>query len=124
MISFIQNLHIGNALRLFIDPPDGAIRWRILRKSVNAFSGPTDPSALVAYEGDEKIFTDTESLKNEQPAYYKPYWTADGATWIAGDVNFNTPTADYVDDTPDVLGILRTRIEQGLLVEVPFLRER
>ncbi len=117
MISMIQNLHIGNALRLFLQPPDDAISWRVLRKAADTFTGPTDAGAIVAYEGNEPIFTDVESLQNEQMAFYRPYYTVDGATWTAGETNYGTPTADYVDNSPDVLGMLRDRLEAGLLVE-------
>ncbi len=117
MISMIQNLHIGNALRVFLTPPAGAIVWRVLRKPADNFSGPNDAGAIVAYEGEEPIFTDIESLKNEEVAYYRPYYTSDRVTWTAGATNYGTPTADYVDNSPDVLGILRDRLEAGLLVE-------
>lgn len=117
MISMIQNLHIGNALRLFLQPPADALTWRVLRKGADTFTGPTDSGAVIAYEGDEPIFTDIESLKNEEISFYRPYYTSDGVTWTAGATNYGTPTADYVDNSPDVLGILRDRIEAGLKVE-------
>ena len=113
----IQNLHIGNALRLFLQPPVGALKWRVLRKPADNFTGPTDAGAIVAYEGNEVIFTDVESLKNEEVAFYRPYYTSDGTNWTAGPTNHATPTADYVDNSPDVLGLLRDRLEAGLLVE-------
>lgn len=118
MISMIQNLHIGNALRVFLTPPTGAVAWRVLRKGSDSFTGPADAAAIVAYAGDEPIFTDIESLQNEVMVFYRPYYTTDGTTWTDGGATSSaTPTADYVDNSPDVLGILRDRLEKGLLVE-------
>ena len=117
MISIVQNLHIGNALRLFIQPPAGARRWRVLRKGSDTFTGQDDAEALVAFDGDDKVFVDAESQINDQMAFYRPYYTADGIAWTAGATAHGTPTADYVDNSPDVLGLLRDRIEAGLFVE-------
>lgn len=117
MISIVQNLHIGNALRLFIAPITGAVRWRILRKGADTFAGVSDPAALIVYEGDERVIVDAESLPNEVMAFYRPYYTADGTTWTAGPTAHGTPTSDYADYTTDVLSLLRDRIESGLLVE-------
>ncbi len=117
MISTIQNLHIGNALRLFVTPPADAVQWRILRKGADTFVDENDPSALVVYEGSERVLVDSESLKNEVMAFYRPFYTTDGTTWTAGATSSGTPTADYVDYTTDVLSVLRDRIERGLLVE-------
>lgn len=117
MISLIQNPHIGNALRLFIQPPSGAVVWRILRKTADTFIGETDPDAFVAYEGDEKVIVDAQFLQNEVMVFYRPYYTTDGITWTAGPTNHGTPTSDYVDYTTDVLSFLRDRLEAGLYVE-------
>ncbi len=117
MISIVQNLHIGNALRLFIQPPAGAVRWRILRKGADVFAGQDDVTALVVFDGDDKVVVDAADLRNEEMAFYRPYYTADGLTWTAGPTAYGTPTANYVDNSPDVLGLLRDRIEAGLLVE-------
>lgn len=117
MISIVQNLHIGNALRLFIQPPAGMVMWRVLRKADDTFSSVADPAALLVYEGDERVFVDAENLQNEVMAFYRPFYTADGVTWTAGPTASGTPTANYTDHSPDVLGILRDRVEAGLLVE-------
>lgn len=118
MISMIQPLHVGNALRLFLQPPAGAVRWKVLRKGNGTFSGHDDPSAIVAYEGDENVIVDTAFLQNEVMAFYCPFYTSDGATWTAGPVASGTPAAIYQEHTTDVLSFLRDRLEAGLLVEV------
>lgn len=118
MISIVQPLHIGNALRLFIEPPAGALRWRVLRKGSDAFAGHDDPSALVAYEGDDKVVLDFTALPNEVMAFYRPFYTADGVTWSAGPTSSGTPRATYEEFTTDVMTLLRDRLEAGLKVEV------
>lgn len=118
MISMIQPLHVGNALRLFLQPPADAVRWKVLRKGNGTFSGHDDPSAIVAYEGDENVIVDTAFLQNEVMAFYCPFYTSDGTAWTAGPVASGTPAAIYQEHTADVLSFLRDRLEAGLLVEV------
>jgi len=117
MISIVQPLNVGNALRVFIEPPAGAVRWKVLRKAANSFSGPDDPSALLVYEGDDKIITDAESIANGIMQFYCPYYSADGITWTAGTVGSGTANATYTDQTTDVMSELRARLEAGLKVE-------
>lgn len=117
MISIVQPLHAGNALRLFIEPPASAVRWRVLRKGSDSFSGEDDASALVAYEGDERVIVDATALVNDQMAFYRPFYTSDGVTWIAGPTAYGTPSAIYQEVTTDVLSFLRERLEAGLKVE-------
>lgn len=118
MIAMVQSLHVGNALRLFLEPPAGSVAWRVLRKATDTFSGHDDPSALVAYEGNERVFVEAnQSLTNEQLWFYQPYYSVDGVTWTAGSTGSGTPSAIYVDHTTDVLSHMRERLESGLLVE-------
>ena len=112
----IQPLPVGNALRVFIEPVTGARYWRVLRKGSDSFAGPDDASALIAYEGDEKIFVDSEALMNEVMAFYKPYYMTSSG-WVEAATANSTPTATYTDYSTDVMAILRRRIEDGMLVE-------
>ena len=117
MISMIQPLPVGNALRLFLVPPMGSANWRVLRKADDSFTGHDDPDALIAYEGDERIFIDNKYLQNEVMAFYRPFYrTASG--WQAGPTATGTPAATYTDYSTDVLSLLRERLEAGLKVEV------
>lgn len=119
MISIVQPLHIGNALRLFIEPPAGAVSWRILHKGSDTFLGPNDTSARIAYEGDERVIVDVVALVNDVMAFYRPYYTSDdGQTWTAGPTNYGTPKAIYEEYTADVMSLVRDRLEAGLMVEV------
>lgn len=117
MIAMIQVLPVGNALRIFVEPVQGAVFWRILRKTSDSFSGHDDASALVVYEGDEKIFVDSKNLINEVPAFYRPYYN-DGTNWVSGVTQSATPVATYEEFTTDVMDLLRQRIETGLKVEI------
>lgn len=117
MISTVQPLHVGNALRLFIDPPAGAVRWKVLRKGSNSFSGHDDATAVVAHDGDERVIVDSAFLQNGVMAFYRPFYTADGVVWTAGPTASGTPAATYEDHTTDVFSVLQQRLEAGLLVE-------
>lgn len=118
MIAMIQPLPVGNALRLFIQPPTGAVRWKVLRNGSGNFSGHDDGSSIVAYEGDSHVTVDAAFLQNEVMAFYKPFYTSDGVTWTAGSVASGTPVGTYEEFTTDVMTLLRERLEAGLLVEV------
>lgn len=117
MISTVHPLYVGNALRVFVDPPAGAVVWRVYRKGSNTFSGMDDPGALLVYEGAEKVFTDSKSLQNDIMAFYKPWYSLDGVFWIEGAVGSGTPRATYAETSTDALGLVRDRLEAGLQVE-------
>ena len=118
MITMIQPLTAGNALRLFIQPPTGAVRWKVLRNGNGVFTGHDDASSIVAYDGADKVTLDTAFLQNEVMAFYKPFYTFDGATWTPGAVASATPRGTYEDFSTDVMSQLRDRLEAGLLIEV------
>ena len=117
MISTIQNLYAGNALRLYLEPPTDAVAWRILRKGSDSFTDENDASAVVVYEGDDRVVVDAESLTNDQMAFYRPFYF-NGLTWMSGPTNSGTPTAAYEDHSTDVLEFVRDRLERSLLTEV------
>ena len=119
MITMVQPLHVGNALRLFIEPPADAVRWRVLRKGSDTFSGdPDDPSALVAYEGDERVVVDAAHLQNEVMAFYRPFYLSLAGIWTPGQTAYGTPASIYEERTTDVMSLVRERLEAGLKVEV------
>jgi hypothetical protein len=117
MISFVVALPIGNALKVFLAPPSGALSWRILRNGTGTFAGEADPAAFVAYEGDENYAVDVTGLQNGVAMYYCAfYW--DGVEWTASNVATATPNATYVDYSVDALSLFRDRLAAGLSVEV------
>lgn len=117
MISIIRPIAVGNALRLFLEPPAGATKWRVLRKGSDTIASFDDPSALLVFEGETKFFVDAASLPNEVMAFYKPFYWVNGA-WVAGQGSSGTPAAIYEDHSTDVVAFLRERLEAGLQVEV------
>lgn len=118
MISEIRPLPVGAALQLALQPPAGAVRWRVLRKGTNDIGDQNDPNALLAYAGADTTIVDASpGLINQAPMFYKPfYW--DGLAWTAGVSASGTPQATYEDQSTDVLGLVRDRLEEGLKVEV------
>jgi hypothetical protein len=117
MIHTVYPLPIGNAMRLFLTPPAGAVQWRILRKGDDSFTGPDDAASVRIYEGDEPVVLDTKALKNDVLYYYRPYYLV-GGTWQAGPSASGTPSATYEDASTDVQNIVRRRLAEGLAVEV------
>lgn len=118
-IRMIQPISAGNALRLFLDPPAGAQSWRLLKMATDNFGGPEDLDyAVLAYEGNEPVVVDADSLINEVAVFYRPYYQLADGTWQAGATATGTPTASYVDHTTDVQSFVRDRLEAGLREEV------
>lgn len=117
MVMSIHPLPVGNALKLRLSPPVGAVGWRVLRKDSDTFSGPNDPAALVVYQGNDQTIIDHQFLRNGLPVFYRPYYIVDDQ-YVAGEVGNGIPQSSYEDTTQDALDILRERLEFGLLNEV------
>lgn len=119
MISMLQPLIAGNAIRIFIEPISGAKYWRVLKKASDNFSGHDDPSAVLVYEGDEKIVVDAQvaSTPNGTLLFYRAYYW-NGTAWVASASRSATPAATYEEHTTDTMSIVRERLEAFLLVEV------
>ncbi len=118
-IAIVNPLPTGNAIRIFLTPPTGAQYWRVLKMGSDGFGGPDDLDyALIAYEGTERVFVDSESLQNEVMAFYKPFYRMADDTWQEGATAHGTPAATFADQATDVQSFLRKRLEEGLLIEV------
>jgi hypothetical protein len=113
----VSLLPIGNAARLFLEPPATAVRWRLLRKTVDAWTDQNDPAASVIRDGDERVILDFQGLLNGTTYYYKPFYF-DGAAWTASVSVSAVPAASYTDESLDVLSLVRDRIDDGLTVAV------
>jgi hypothetical protein len=116
-ISMITALPIGNAIRILIDPPAGALLWRVLRADGDSFSGESDPAATVVFQGTVISIVDADCLVNGTHYTYGAFFY-DGVQWSASDVAVCTPVASYEDKSTDVLSLVRDRIEVGLQNEV------
>jgi hypothetical protein len=116
-VAMILKPAAGNALRVFLQPPAGARRWRLLRKLADDFTGQADADAAVVEDGDTRVCTDTDGLVNGVTYYYRPYYWVSGA-WQAGATAFAAPVASYEDQTPDVVTIVRDRLSLGLQEEL------
>lgn len=118
-ISFVQPLHIGNAIRLFLEPPADAVSWRVLKMGSDNFGGHDDLDyAILVYEGEERVIVDAEHLRNEVKVFYRPYYLDSTGVWHAGETAHATPQSTYEDYSTDVLSIVRQRLEDGLMEEV------
>ncbi len=117
MISLAQPLPIGNAVRLLLEPPAGAIVWRLLRRGSDTFTGHDDAGAFLVFEDAIESVVDSRFLENETTYFYKPYYRV-GIDWVPGAAVSATPRASYADLTTDAMTIVRDRLEAGLKVEV------
>lgn len=117
MISFVQPLAIGNALRVYLQPPPGAVEWRVLRKDTDDFAGHDDPSALLVHEGTERAVTDVAGLYNGMPVFYRAFYLIAGA-WQASASAQGLPNATFSDLSADPLVLVRNRLDLGLQVYV------
>ena len=117
MIAYAAPLPVGNAAKLIVALPAGALKVRVLRKAADTFSGVDDPQAAPIYDGVDGVAIDTSTLANGVPYYYKAFATSDGSTWAAGETVSVTPACSQVQASPDVLTLVRERIEAGLKAE-------
>lgn len=133
MITMVRVLDVGNALRLFLQPPQGASQIRLLRKISDDFTGADDSGATIVGDDGKYIlplivqypvaFTDVQGLVNGQVYYYRPYYWVSGA-WTTDASVTATPAANYYRVNPEPLDILRTRLGLGLANEVTAGRLR
>lgn len=117
MISFAASLPIGNAVRVLLDPPSTAKKWRLLRKTTDTWTDQNDAAALLVYEGTEKNIVDNSTLTNGSTYYYAEF-DFDGTSWTRAPSVAVTPATSYDLAGPDVLTLLRERLRLGLRAAV------
>jgi len=118
MLSRIEALAIGNALRVFFEPPSGAVQVRLLRKVSDTFSGQDDAQALLVFAGDPtNAVLDDKGLQNGTTYFYRAYYLI-ASVWTASASVSAVPNAAYADASTDVLEVVRDRLQKGLRVEV------
>lgn len=117
MISFVEPLPIGNAVRVLLAPTAGATRTRVLRKTSDDIANENDPAAALIYEGDDNSIVDTKTLTNGTVYYYRAFDLV-GLSWLASPSASATPGESGGMFAPDPLEIVRERLEAGLKVLV------
>lgn len=117
MILLVQPLAAGNALRVSLNPPAGASRIRLLRKHTSAFAGPEDPDALLIADGADRSFTDFSGLLNGEQVWYCAFYYV-GGVWVPSSPKASIPVASFKEVGPDVMSLVRERLELGLKVYV------
>lgn len=119
-ISIVSAEPAGNALRVVLTPPAGAIWWRILRRTDASFAGASDPAAVVVADRLTSDFVvDYTGLANGTPYFYAFYSTVDGTTFVAGGAPVQgTPATTYQDASVDPQVLVRNRLILGLAAEV------
>lgn len=118
MINIIQVMPVGNALRIHLTPPDGSVRWRLLRREDDNFVDENDVGAVMVIDTFlDKVILDTEKLVNATLYYYRAYYY-DGSAWTASASMTQTPDTTYEGNDVDVLSILIDRLYLGLSSEI------
>lgn len=118
MISLIQSLPIGNALRVHLQRIAGATRWKLLRKIADTFTGHDDGAATVVLDTtDDLVVLDRSGLANGTTYYYKPYALI-GSDWVGYTSVGAIPVASLEDASSDVLSLVRERLEMGMQAEI------
>lgn len=112
-IQMIQALHIGNAIRILLAPKTGSVKWRLLRKKTQNFTGHDDENANLIHEGTDRTILDDAFLVNGT-AYYYALYVYNGTAWAVDGISTGTPLAIVEDLGTDVLEIVRTRLDEGL----------
>lgn len=120
MISHVEALWAGNALRLYLTPPVGAVSWRVLRRTnPAAFTGPEDQGAVrVADRHTGNVVQDDTALENGFVYHYRVHYRDRAGNWIAEAAGQGTPQDSYSGDNIDAQSVLIARLEAGLKVEV------
>jgi hypothetical protein len=112
MITYLAPLPAGNAVQVFLAPPDGAERCRVLRKRADTIAAADDAGANVVFDGLERQFIDTTALVNDTEYFYRAFYLF-GTEWVAMPSRSVTPAAAFTDLSPDALDLVRERLDLG-----------
>lgn len=117
-ITFLEPVAAGNAVRVFMEPPAGALNWRVLRRTADIFTGADDAGAVVvADDCTDNVVLDLRALVNGTTYFYRLFsW--DGTVWTADPSASVVPAASYQGDAIDPIQIIAERLQAGLAVEV------
>lgn len=117
-ITFLEPIPAGNAIRVYMEPPTGALNWRVLRRTADIFTGADDGGAVVIVDDcTDNVVLDLQALVNGTLYFYRMFsW--DGAAWTAEPSVSVIPAASYQGDAIDPIQTIAKRLEAGLAVEV------
>lgn len=118
MITMVTPLFAGDAVRLFTALAPGSAYTRILRKTADTFSGPTDPAADLVNEAfAEDSLIDNAVLNGT--TYFWHAWDWIGSAWIDSGPSLSaTPATLYFDDFLDPQELVRDRVQLGVNAEI------
>lgn len=111
-ISYIASLAAGNAVQVFLSPPAGATRWRLLRKRADTIAAADDAGANVVIDGDDKFVIDRNALMNGTQYFYRAFYLM-GGQWVGAASRSVTPQAAFAEQETDVVDIVRDRTDLG-----------
>jgi hypothetical protein len=114
----VSPIPVGNALRVQVAPPAGAVAWNLLRNTADTFAGPTDPAATLVAFSNEPVIYDAIGLTNGLTYWYQAYYW-DGLAWTADPQSASgVPASTYADQSTDALTLLLDRVTAGMANEV------
>lgn len=114
MISFIRPLPSGTAIQVVLAPPVGALSWRLLRKTMDDFSGESDVHAVrVVDTQHDKSIVDDLGVINGQAYYYRAYYW-NGSVWSASRTGSAIASQSFIGIGTDALMYVRQRVDDGL----------
>lgn len=113
MVSFIEQISAGNALRVFVQPPAGAVRWRVLRASSSAIPAFDFAGAAVVLDGDDASVLDTDQLVNATPVWYRAFYLMADGSWQATPAKSAVPASTFINHSCDVVEVVRARLDAG-----------
>lgn len=124
MIAMISVPSAGNALRVILAPPPGALACRVLRTENGVIpASVTDPAGTLVFDSGQMSsfsdvqtgFLDTSGLINATPYTYTPFYQfAAGGAWQAASSQSASPQTQVQEGMLDVLTLLRERVNLGL----------
>lgn len=118
MVDSVNPLPIGNALRVALSPPKGALLWNLLRNTTGTFTDEADQNSVLVAQTQDATIYDTGGLKNGTLYYYQAFYF-DGVDWSLGDaIATGTPASAYFDGSTDALTLLQQRLLAGMANEV------
>lgn len=113
MISIIGQVPSGGALRLVMQPQDGASAIRVTRGATQAELVDENAGTKV-YEDTALSFLDGPGLVNGQTYWYRAFYRV-GSSWLPSTPVSQTPVAAFADYSTDPMAMLRDAMSSGFV---------